>query len=640
MPEHHTRQVTTEKLEEAIRTLNAGQANLDNKVESIHSLLVAKFDSLAERFTAMAIPQHYPASSPAPPPHTIIHRHHMKLDVPRFDGHDALGWIFKISQFFDYQGISDQERLTVAAFYMDGPALSWYQWMARNGFFPSCPAMLQALESRFVPSYYDDPQGALLKLQQTGTVSEYLIDFEHLANRTIGLPPSYLLSCFISGLTPELCREVQALRPLSLPQATELARLQEDKLLDRRRGPRAPPYNPNSLPSNRTPPTTSKVPIKRLTPEEMATRREQGLCYQCDEKWAHGHRCKSRLHILIADEDPEPSPCSISPAVPSDIEMDHTLTPHISLNAMEGTPTPQTFRVLGSLKCHQVVILVDGGSTHNFIQSRVAKFLELPSTPTPVLQVMVGNGHTLDCDTLSRQVPVWIQGHEFTLDLHHLPLCGADLVLGVQWLKLLGPITTNYQTLTMTFSHLGQPITLNADAPPTPSSASAHQLKRLTQTQGISALFLLTTTSLQSSPPSSSSPAPISPVITSVLNRYSHIFAEPTQLPPPRNIQHHIHLFPQASPINVRPYRYPHYQKTEIERQISAMLEANLIQPSHSPFSSPILLVKNKDGSWRCCVDYRALNAVTVKDRFPMPTIDELLDDLGQASCFSKLDLR
>lgn len=149
----------------------------------------------------------------------------MKLDVSRFDGHDALGWIFKISQFFDYQGIPDPERLTVAAFYMDGPALSWYQWMARNGFFPSWPAMLQALESRFAPSYYDDPQGALFKLQQTGTVSEYLTDFERLANRTIGLPPSCLLNCFVSGLTPELRREVQALRPLSLPQATELMRL-------------------------------------------------------------------------------------------------------------------------------------------------------------------------------------------------------------------------------------------------------------------------------------------------------------------------------------------------------------------------------------------------------------------------------
>lgn len=146
--------------------------------------------------------------------------------------------------------------------------------------------MLKALELRFVSSYFDDPQGALFKLQQTGTVSEYLTEFERLANRTIGLPPSCLLSYFVSGLILELRREVQVLRPLSLPQVTELARLQEDKMLDRRCGNRVPSHPPNPNFLNKTSTAPSKIPLKCLTMEEMATYREQGLCYQCDEKWS------------------------------------------------------------------------------------------------------------------------------------------------------------------------------------------------------------------------------------------------------------------------------------------------------------------------------------------------------------------
>ena len=143
----------------------------------------------------------------------------------------------------------------MASFYMDGPALSWYQWMYRNGFITSWNGLLQALETRFAPSYYDDPKGALFKLSQRGSVNDYLTDFERLANRIVGLQPQLLLSCFISGLSSEIRREVITLQPLSLPQAAALAKLQEDKLTDRRRS-----YRPSPTTSHYTPPALGPPP--------------------------------------------------------------------------------------------------------------------------------------------------------------------------------------------------------------------------------------------------------------------------------------------------------------------------------------------------------------------------------------------
>lgn len=214
MPEHATRQTSLERLEDVVNKLTQHQASLAQNHQTLaqaNADLHSKLDSVIDSLACLTA---NPPPSPKPPPSPpAFHnpRPHMKLEVPWFDGQDPLGWIFKIQQFFDYQGIPDAERLTVASFYMEGPALCWFQWMSRNGFLTSWQSMLQAMETRFAPSYYDDPYGALFKLHQRGTVNDYLSDFECLANRVVGLAPSILLSCFISGLSSDLRREVQAL---------------------------------------------------------------------------------------------------------------------------------------------------------------------------------------------------------------------------------------------------------------------------------------------------------------------------------------------------------------------------------------------------------------------------------------------
>jgi hypothetical protein len=134
---------------------------------------------------------------------------------------------------------------------------------------------------------------------------------------------------------------------------------------------------------------------------------------------------------------------------------------------------------------------------------------------------------------------------------------------------------------------------------------------------------------------SSSWPADLHNIIV----QYQHLFDKPSGVPPKRHINHTIPLITGAQPFRLRPYRYNPAQKDEIEKQVQELLQNGHIKESNSPFASHVLLVKKKTGDWRMCVDYKRLNALTIKNKYPLPVIDEILDELCGAQWFSSLDM-
>lgn len=198
----------------------------------------------------------------------------------------------------------------------------------------------------------------------------------------------------------------------------------------------------------------------------------------------------------------------------------------------------------------------------------------------------------------------------------------------------------DWAALTMTFKAGGMRVVLKGDPSLTKAEVSLKPLARSSdiQDQGFLVEFRAITGYLIESS-DSIPPVAIPRSIDKLLTEYRSVFQIPEGLPPKREVDHRILLNKGQPPVNVRLYRYLRVQKIEIERLIGEMLTAVIIRPSVGPYSSPVLLVK-KDGSWRFCVDYRALNNVTVPDKFPISVVEELLDELHGSSIYSKIDLK
>ena len=148
-------------------------------------------------------------------------------------------------------------------------------------------------------------------------------------------------------------------------------------------------------------------------------------------------------------------------------------------------------RFEGKIQGTIIQILLDSGSSNNFIQPRIAKALKLAIQPSPQFQVMVGNGQTMTTEGVVLDLQLNIQGHDIVLPVYLLPVTGADLVLGATWLATLGSHIANYETMTFKLCLKGQFVTLYGNRKNVPKRAEFHHMRRLIQTNAIAEVFTL-----------------------------------------------------------------------------------------------------------------------------------------------------
>ncbi|VFQ77461.1 unnamed protein product [Cuscuta campestris] len=442
-----------------------------------------------------------------------------KLEPPKCDGSDPLRWLYKVQEYFQFYDTPPEERLRCVALMLEGAAADWFPWRRTNNLLAGWEDFVDKFKLRFDSQHYVDYLGQLAKLRQRGTVMEYQGEFEKLLQHVTGAGEDILISLFHAGLRSHLQQEIGLLKPETLSDSFALARELEAKHTALVSAISQRPYGGSSYtpsrgtgPGLRAAPTTpllptptkalaeSKMPytIRRLT---RAERLEKGLCYNCDQKWSRTHSCGRFL--LLCDDDPgdvdDPGPTPDELVVEADIS---------SLNNFMGLTAPRSLRLPGRIGSKEVRVLIDGGSTHNFIHPEVVTRLQLP----------------MPCTAQCLAVQLFLQDTAFVVDLYILSIHGQDLVLGVQWLQQLGKVAQDFAQLTMEFTWDGKVITLQGSSP-TPKPVSLAMFQTMQSHEAILECYELLALTPEDSPTAAAKPRELAlcPAIAEVLHNYAEV---------------------------------------------------------------------------------------------------------------------
>nr|AAX96626.1 retrotransposon protein, putative, Ty3-gypsy sub-class [Oryza sativa Japonica Group]ABA92968.1 retrotransposon protein, putative, Ty3-gypsy subclass [Oryza sativa Japonica Group] len=341
------------------------------------------------------------------------------------------------------------------------------------------------------------------------------------------------------------------------------------------------------------------------TDRELATptqnqpvRKEQGsklgVCFNCGDPGHYANKCPKPRRVKTAPVQNN----SNAPAPKARVN-------HVT--AAEAQNAPDV--VLGTFPVNTIptTVLFDSGATHSFLSKSFASNhgMEVISLGRPLLVNTSGNqvSSTQYCPSIT----IEIEEIPFPSTLILLESKDLDVILGMDWLiRHRGVIDGANRKVTLTSSN-GQTVSFFVFSP---------------RSHGLT----LNQVALQEIP---------------IVQDYPDVFPEDLPgMPPKRDIEFQIDLVPGTNPIHKRPYRMAANELAEVKRQVDDLLQKGYIRPSTSPWGAPVIFVEKKDHTQRMCVDYRTLNEVTIKNKYPLPRIDDLFDQLEGATIFSKIDLR
>jgi hypothetical protein len=540
-----------------------------------------------------------------------------RVSFPPFDGDNPRLWQTHCENYFAMYEVHPRVWIKVATMHFSGAASRWLQSVEHKLPHISWSEFGFLLRERFGKDQHAILIRQLFHIKQLGSVAEYIDQFAQLVDQLNSYQPMsdplYYTMRFLDGLRHDIKSIVMIQRPKDLDTAYVLAQLQDEigathkprefNKFDPRAYSKSSQRVPMPLPPPPTGGPTTRPEVKTpatAQPDRLSSvyayRKAKGLCYKCGLAYSRGHTCPDTVQLHMVEELWQqfqlPQEDNVSEAGQSE-----TLNClHLCQSLSRDDRQSKSMRFVGEIRGLSVLILLDSGSSISFISSSIVPHVPMLPVSCPLLLVQVANDSKLSCCAELTNAEWSIQGHRFTSTLKILDLQPFDMIIGMDWLSEHSPMWVHWADKWLSLT----------------VGSSLAKLYGVQASDGQSALVQLCSLShlpdtdqhiIQSLPPE----------LQSLLDRYSSVFAVPQGLPPVRDCDHRIPLIPGARPVQMRPYRYAPALKTEIEKQIDDMLGSGLIQHSKSPFSFSVILVKKKDNSYRFCVDYRHLNALTAK---------------------------